>query len=48
MLSLQLLDEQDNGDSQQDPTDSAEMGLTLLRDDGCLYNAKLSLSISGF
>jgi len=36
MLSLQLFDEQDNGDSQQGPTDNAEIDPTLHKDDDYL------------
>ena len=36
MLGLQLSDEQDNGDSQQGPTDNAEIDPTLHKDDDCL------------
>lgn len=36
MLSLQLFDEQDNEDSQQGPTDNAEIDPTLDKDDDCL------------
>lgn len=36
MLGLQLSDEQDNGDSQQGPTDDAEIDSTLHKDDDCL------------
>lgn len=36
MLGLQLSDEQDNGDSQQGPTDDAEIDSILHKDDDCL------------
>lgn len=42
MLSLQLCDERDNGESQQAPTDYAEIGCRCLGDDGCLYSTKYS------